>query len=129
MDENTTFADDDKGVIYDILKLTAEVRIKEAVGLLTQRLYDLVKKDVPASKIYIEYGISDGIEMKVDDIDEKLNKAFLEKEWTYPKLITRVRATCFSPNRTHLPDREFMTPENIAEHFQVKKKLSTLRLN
>jgi hypothetical protein len=99
MDENTTFADDDKGVIYDILKLTAE------------------------------YGISDGIEMKVDDIDEKLNKAFLEKEWTYPKLITRVRATCFSPNRTHLPDRDIMTPENIAEHFQVKKKLFTLTLN
>jgi hypothetical protein len=119
MDEKTTFADDGKGVIYDILKLTAEVKIKEAVGSLTQCLFDLVKNDVPSSKMYIDLGISNGIEMKVDDINEKLNKAFLESDWTYPKLITRVRATCFSPNRTHLPDRYIMTPENIAEHFQV----------
>ena len=103
------------------MKLTAEVKTNEAVGLLTQRIFELVKKEVPASKIYITSNISDGPDMKEDDMAAKLNFAFVKKDWTYEKFMTRVRATCFSPNRTHLPDRNEMTSEEIAKHFQVEK--------
>jgi hypothetical protein len=110
----------EKGVIYDILRLYAEIKTKESIGSLTQSLFDLVKKEEPTSKIYIDLGLSDGPEMKLDDIDSTLNKAFLSSDWTYRKLIRRMRASCFSPRRTHMPDRDEMITEVIAEHFQVK---------
>jgi len=109
----------DKGVIYDILKLYAEVKIDEAVGLLTQSICDLVKKEVPTSRIYIDLGYPNAPKLKLNEIDSKLDKAFLSSDWTYKKLIRRTRASCFSPQRTPMPDRDEMTIEEIAEHFQV----------
>jgi hypothetical protein len=116
--ENAIF-EADKGVIYNVLNLYAEVKTDEAIGLLTQKLSDLVKKEVPASSIYIDLGCSNGPELKLDDIDSKLNKAFLSSDWTYKKLIRRMRASCFSPQRTPMPDRDEMSKEEIAEHFRV----------
>jgi hypothetical protein len=109
----------DKGVIYDVLRLYAEVKTDEAIGLLTQSVCDLVKKELPTSKIYIDLGCSNRPQLKLDDIDSKLNKAFLSSDWTYKKLIRRMRASCFSPQRTPLPDRDEMCKEEIAEHFRV----------
>lgn len=109
----------EKGVICDVLKLFAEVKREEAIGLLTQALCERVKKEVPTSKIYIHLGHCEGPDMKVDDIDATLNRAFLSSNWTYKALIERTRASCFSPNRTYLPDREEMTSDEIGEHFQV----------
>jgi hypothetical protein len=109
----------DKGVIYDVLNLYAEVKTDEAIGLLTQKLSDLVKKELPASSIYIDLGYPNAPKIKLDVIDSKLNKAFLSSDWTYKKLIRRTRASCFSPQRTPMPDRDEMTIEEIAEHFQV----------
>jgi hypothetical protein len=109
----------DKGVIYDSLKLYAEVKIDEAVGLLTQSICDLVKKEVPTSRIYIDLGYPHAPKLKLNEIDSKLDKAFLSSDWTYKKLIRRTRASCFSPQRTPMPDRDEMTIEEIAEHFQV----------
>lgn len=107
----------EKGVICDVLKLFAEVKREEAIGLLTQALCELVKKEVPTSEIYINMG---GPELQVDDIDAKLSKAFTSSEWTYEKMAMRMRASCFSSDRTHMPDRDGMTTKKIAEHFQVK---------
>jgi len=113
--------EDDIGVIYNIIRLYAEIKTNESIGLLTQSLTDLMKKKEPTPKIYNDLGLSDGPEMKLDDIDSTLNKAFLSSDWTYRKLIRRTRATCFSPRRTHMPDRDEMITEVIAEHFQVSK--------
>lgn len=110
---------EDKGVIYDVLRLYAEVKIEEVIGLLTQALYELVKKEAPTSKIFINSGKSAGPDLQVDDIHAKLNKAFLSSDWTYKKLIRRVRDSCFSPHRKHMPDRSEMSSDQIAEHFQV----------
>jgi hypothetical protein len=82
-----------------------------------------VKKEQPTSKIYINPGYSDGPELKLDAIEEKLNKAFLSSDWTYRKLIRRMRASCFSPHRKHMPSRSEMTSEEIAALFQVQIKL------
>jgi hypothetical protein len=111
---------EDKGVVFDVLRLSAEIKVEEAIGLLIQNLSELVKKDVPTSKIYIDSGFSDGPELKLDEIDSMLNKAFIRGDWTYQKLIMQMRASCFSPRRKPLPDREEMTTQEIAEHFQVK---------
>jgi hypothetical protein len=116
--EDTIF-EEDKGVLYGVLRQYAEVKTDEAIGLLTHILCDLVKKEVPTSKIYIDSGIPDEPELKLDEIDSKLNKAFLSSDWTYKKLIRRTRASCFSPQRTPMPDRDEMTNEEIADHFQV----------
>jgi len=85
-------------------------------------LLDLVKEKLPTSKIYIDLGIADEPDLKLDDIDSKLNKAFLSSDWSYKKLIRRTRAACFSPHRKHMPDRSEMNSDEIAEHFKVKYK-------
>jgi hypothetical protein len=103
-----------------VLKLFAEIKVEEAIGLLTQTLSELVKEELPTSKIYINLGCSDGPNLKEEEIKKKLDEAFLRTDWTYKNLIMRVRASCFSPGRKHLPDREEMTTREIAEHFQVK---------
>jgi hypothetical protein len=81
-----------------------------------------VKEKLPTSKIYIDLGIADEPDLKLDEIDSKLNKAFLSSDWTYKKLIRRTRAACFSPHRKHMPDRSEMNSDEIAEHFKVKYK-------
>jgi hypothetical protein len=113
--------EDDIGVIYNLILIYTEIKTIESIGLLTQSLFDLVKKEAPTSKIYIDLGLTDGPDMKLDDIESTLNKAFLSSDWTYRKLIRRMRASCFSPRRTHMPDRDEMITEVIAEHFQVIK--------
>lgn len=126
--ENAVFAAD-KGVIHDILNLYAEVKTNEAVGLITQCLENMVRKAVPTSKIYIDSGHSAGPKWKLDDVHKRLNKAFLSSDWIYKKLIRRVRASCFSPHRTHMPDRDEMSTEEIAEHFQVQWKIRKLKID
>jgi hypothetical protein len=111
--------EEDKGVLYGVLRQYAEVKTNEAIGLLTHILCALVKKEVPTSKIYINSGIADEPDLKLDEIDSMLNKAFLSSDWTYKKLIRRMRASCFSPQRTPMPDRDEMTTQEIADHFQV----------
>lgn len=119
MVENSIF-EADNGVIYNVLKLFAEFKTQEAINLLTQVLFELVKEEFPKSKIFINSGYSDGTHLEADEIEAKINVAFLSSEWTYRKIIRRIRASCFSPHRTHMPDRDRMTTEEIAEHFQVK---------
>jgi len=65
----------DKGVIYDILLIYAELKTKEVLALLTQSLLELVQREVPTSKIYIDLKLSDGPEMELEEIHSKLDKA------------------------------------------------------
>jgi hypothetical protein len=109
----------DRGIVHDILKLSAMIKINEATCLITESLVDLVKEELPTSQIYIGSGYFEGPGLEVGAIEEKLNAALLSSDWTYEKLIRRTRASCFSPRRTHMPDRDEMTTEVIAEHFQV----------
>lgn len=89
------------------------------MGLMKQCLKNLVVENLPQSSIYIHSPRKQELQMTIESIEEALQKVLTpSSDWSFKKLVRRVRATCFSRHRTATPECS-MSPEEIAAHFQV----------
>lgn len=109
----------EKGIVNSLISLFSDIKINESLGLMKQCLRNLVIENSPQSSIYIDYLCKQEMQMTVESIEEALQKVVdPSNNWSYKKLVRRVRATCFSPRRTAAPECS-MSSEEIASHFQV----------
>jgi hypothetical protein len=83
------------------------------------RMSVIIMVNIQEEPCYLGAIDCDGPDMALRDISRKLTDAKKKtNKWTYPKILERVKATCFSPDRKDKPDFK-MGPKKVAEHFQV----------
>lgn len=71
-----------------------------------------------AKTIYIRAVDTDGPEVSLSDIEEKLSSVESSVDFSYKSLLMQVKKSCFRPERLIFIDNE-SEPEKVAQYFQV----------
>jgi hypothetical protein len=110
----------DNGIVNNLISLFSDIKITEVLGLMKQCLKNLVVQNSPHSSIYVDSQCKQESEMTMESIEEALQIVLVpSNDWSFKKLVRRLRATCFSRHRTVAAESS-MSPEEIAAHFQVR---------
>jgi len=104
----------DNGVIYNIITLYSDVVLAEILGRMTL----LIMAEAHQSGAHLNAVGCDGPDYTLRHITEKISSVVDDTKWCYPKLLERVRATCFDPKREDYPDYK-KGLKKVADHFQV----------
>jgi len=68
--------------------------------------------------VYMEAVDCEGPDLSFQKIKRVLTNVKPDNFWLYQKILERVKATCFSPDRDFFPDYN-QGPDKNAAHFQV----------
>jgi len=97
--------------------------VSEALAHLTRILYNkvaLVTQSEERVRVHINAVNAQGSGFPPDTIVETTAAiSTFDPEWSYHKILERVKATCFSQQRHSIPNYKW-GPFKVVEHFQVK---------
>jgi len=113
------------GVNYNLISLFADVQVEEGVGFVIDILGEQVLYKLnPTSAIYIDAVGQEGLALSIRNINKSTPTVSSQKQWSYHRILEKVKATCFSPDRTESPNFN-LGAKKVAAHFQVKFLLNS----